>query len=523
MAAAVIAALGLTACGDDATGSGGAAARTTTTATDATGVTAGTITSTSGASTSAGTTSTVSSSDSSSSSGGGGAGGSGGAESTGGGGEGGGGEGGGALVPNHLWSKRFGDADYQTGRVVASDPSGYVLLGAYLAGGTDFGGGLVTSAGTIDAGVVKLDPDGNHIWSKALGGSYEDRVDAITTDASGNVIVAGTFGGTVDFGGGPLTSTGPVNLSAYVVKLDADGNHLWSVTFPGDGFQQVTSVATDAAENVVVTGYFVMTANFGGNPITSAGAPGKADGFLVKLDAGGNHIWSEAFGADGDDVVAGVAADDDDNVIITGAFQNTVDFGGGPLTSVQSNDAFVAKLDPSGGHVWSKQFGGQSEQAGRAVASDATGDTLVVGTFRSTVDFGGGALTSAGQGDVFVVKLDVSGNHVWSNRYGGSESESVVSLAADASGNVLVLGENGFAPIDLGGGSLGPGIFVAKLDASGSHVWSSGFDAEHAYSMAIDPSDNVLFTGGFLGTVDFGGGQMTSAGDWDVFLVKMGP
>ncbi len=514
LAAAVSSACALAACEDDQTGTGGAAS--TTAATTATAVTAVTITSTTGATTSHSSSSDSSSSDSGSSSGSGGDGGAGGAGGD-------GGAGGGGVVANHLWSKRFGDAANQTGHAVASDPSGNVILGAYLSGSADFGGGVVSSAGGIDAAMVKLDPDGNHIWSRALGGAFDDRVDAIATDSSGNVIVVGTFGGTVDFGGGPFTSTGPVNTSAYVVKLDADGNHMWSKSFAGDAYQFATSVAIDADENVFVTGYFALTASFGGGPIAAAGAPGTTDIFLVKLDAAGNHIWSEAFGDDGDQLGLGVATDAGGNVIVTGRFDDSLDFGGGALTSVQGSDAFVAELDPSGSHVWSKQFGGQSVQLGRAVAADSTGDVLVAGRFRSTVDFGGGPLMSAGQEDVFVVKLDAAGSHVWSHRYGGSESESLASVAVDGSGSVLLLGENGFAPIDLGGGPLGPGIFVAKLDASGGHVWSVGYDAQHAYSMALDPSDNVLFSGGFLGVVDFGGGPLTSAGDWDVFLVKMGP
>ena len=94
------------------------------------------------------------------------------------------------------------------------------------------------------------------------------------------------------------------------------------------------------------------------------------------------------------------------NATITGEFQGTVSFGGAALVSAGGQDAFVVKLSGlDGSHLWSERFGGSSTDSGRSVAEDASGNAIVTGSFRDTVDFGGGALTSAGGADVFVVKL----------------------------------------------------------------------------------------------------------------------
>ena len=100
-----------------------------------------------------------------------------------------------------------------------------------------------------------------------------------------------------------------------------------------------------------------------------------------------------------------VAVDASGNVVLTGTFYGTVDFGGGALTSAGSGDIFVAKFGSGGAHLWSKRFGDGDYQYGIAVAVDASENAIVTGYFFGTVDFGGGAFTSAGSQDIFVVKF----------------------------------------------------------------------------------------------------------------------
>ena len=91
---------------------------------------------------------------------------------------------------------------------------------------------------------------------------------------------------------------------------------------------------------------------------------------------------------------------------MTGNFDNAIDFGGGALSTVGSGDIFVAKLSgASGAQLWSRRFGGPANESGKAVAIDGSGNVVTTGWFAATVDFGGGPLTSAGGSDVFVVDL----------------------------------------------------------------------------------------------------------------------
>jgi hypothetical protein len=156
------------------------------------------------------------------------------------------------------------------------------------------------------------------------------------------------------------------------------------------------------------------------------------------------------------------------NVLVTGQFQGTVDFGGGPLTSV-GIDIFVAKYaGPDGAHLWSRRFANTAADAGFSVVVDPSGNVMVTGQFNGMVDFGGGPLTSAGY-DIFVAKCaGTDGAHIWSRRFGGT--------AADV-----------------------------------------------GTSIVVDPGGNVLVTGSYQDTVDFGGGPLTSAGFNDILLLKLRP
>src|SRR5690606_38988802 len=147
-------------------------------------------------------------------------------------------------------------------------------------------------------------------------------------------------------------------------------------------------------------------------------------------------------GSTGTDIGAGLALDDNMDVLITGQFFGTVSFGTTILTaSGAASDVFVAKLDNETGEVtWGKRFGGDEEEAANAVASNADGDIYIVGSFFGSVEFGSTSHTSAGEVDGFVTKLNESGEVVWSKRISGTGWDNALDVAADPSGDCLVTG-----------------------------------------------------------------------------------
>ena len=424
-----------------------------------------------------------------------------------------------ALTPAHFWSQRFGSTGNDVGNAVAVDGSGNVVVTGSFTGTVDFGGGNLVSAGGTDIFVAKYNASGVHQWSQRFGSTSNDVGYAVAVDGSGNVLVTGNFQGTVNFGGVNLVSAG--NFDIFLAKYNASGVHQWSQGFGSTGFDDGEAVAVDGSGNVVVTGPFSGTVNFGGVNLVSAGG---FDIVVAKYNSSGVHQWSQRFGSTSDDVGYGVAVDGSGNVVATGAFQGTVNFGGVNLVSAGSGDIFVAKYNSSGVHQWSQPFGGTSFDIGYAVAVDGSGNVVVTGYFQGTVGFGGGNLVSAGSSDIFVAKYNASGVHQWSQRFGSTSLDEGRAIAVDGSGNMVATGLFQ-GTVDFGGGNLVSAglsdVFLARYNASGMHQQSQRFGstiADNGYGVAADGPGNAVVTGYFQGTVDFGGGNLVSAGGTEVFL-----
>jgi hypothetical protein len=427
-----------------------------------------------------------------------------------------------------LWAERFGSVSDQIATGVATDAAGNIVLGGYFNAAIDFGGGPLVSMGGVpgldDVFVAKLDPNGGHLWSKRFGDAKEQAAQSIGVDVKGNVLVAGSMAGAMDLGGGALTSAGGTDI--FIAKLDPNGGHLWSSRFGDAQDQLAQGITGDSGQNVLVTGSFHGVVDFGGGALTSAGS---TDLFIAKLDPNGGHLWSKRFGDASEQIGKAIAIDNMGNVLVTGSFSGVVDFGGGPLASASGTDIFIAKLDPNGAHLWSQRFGGAGDGIGEAIAIDSVGNVLVTGSFSGVVDFGGGPLTSAGGTDIFVAKFDPNGAHLWSQRFGDAADQEARSIATDGSQNVLATGVLGGAA-DFGGGPLASAgstdVFVVKLDPSGAYLWGKRFgDANPQVGTGItaDGAGQVILTGYFGGSTDFGGGALMSMGSSDVFIAKFGP
>ena len=253
--------------------------------------------------------------------------------------------------------------------------------------------------------------------------------------------------------------------------------------------------------------------------------------------------WAKSIGGSLADYGLSIALDASGNVYTTGYFQGTADFDPGAgtanRTSAGGRDIWVQKLDASGNFIWARSFGGSSDDIGRSITVDASGNVYTTGYFQGTADFDPGTgtanITSAGNEDIFIQKLDASGNFLWAKSFGGSLADYGLSIAVDAAGNVYTTGYfQGTADFDPGAGtanhsSIGnEDIFVQKLDTSGDFVWARSFgdsNSDRGNSICVDASGNVYTTGGFDGTVDFDPGagttNLTSEGSLDVYVQKL--
>ncbi|MEQ8364084.1 MAG: IPT/TIG domain-containing protein [Cyclobacteriaceae bacterium] len=393
-------------------------------------------------------------------------------------------------------------------------------------------------------------------WAAAFGGTGNDAGFSIAPDASGNVFTTGKFSGTADFDPGPgtfnLTSAGSEDI--FVSKLDASGNFVWAYGFGGASLDQGRSIAVDPSGNIVITGYFRNTIDFDPGPgiLNLTAASGLFDVFILKLDGDGNFLWAVSFGdpASNSDVGYSVATDDTGNIYATGTFSGTADFDPGAGTFSLSafsgggfTDVFILKLDESGNFVWAKSIGGTSSDIAFTLAVDLSNNVIIGGHFYGTIDFDPGVgvnnITSSGPKNLFILKLDTNGDFVWAKNLVSSFSDFLLGVATDVNDNVFVTGEF-YTSIDL---DPGPGnyfqtevaagdIFILKLDATGSFLWGAGIGGnqeDSGRSVAVDAAGNSYFTGHYAGTVDFDPGpgvfnlSSTTSNTYDIFISKYDP
>ncbi len=233
------------------------------------------------------------------------------------------------------------------GEAIAANDSGIVLTGSHSAT-LDFGDGHVLTTARSEAFLVGLTATGAFRWSArfATDSAIGVQGSGVALDAVGNVFVAGTFSGSVDFGLGAIESSG--RADGYVVSYSPSGGPRWARQYGADLATSVTSaygVAVDPSGNVVATGTFRGAVNFGGGPLESDGVD-AGDIFVVGLTASGDYRWSRQFGATGDDFSFGAAWSRAEAFHLTGVFRRTVDFGDGPTRSAGAGDVFLLKLLP---------------------------------------------------------------------------------------------------------------------------------------------------------------------------------
>jgi Beta-propeller repeat len=425
-----------------------------------------------------------------------------------------------ACTGNEQWHLRFGDPAAQSSAGVAAFNGGAVIAGTF-EGTVNFGGVGLASAGATDVYVASFDYAPQHLWSKRFGDGAAQTATGVAVDKLGNVYVTGSFAGTIDPGGGAITSEGSTDV--FLVKYDSAGTLEWAKSFGNASAQAATGVAVDGQGRVGIVGSFAGSVGFGGDLLTSAGGN---DMFAAVLDKDGNHVWSKRFGDSAAQVGKAIAFGPAGEAVVAGDNSGTLDFGGGALTSAGATDVVLASFDAGGTHVWSKQLGNNVAQVATSVAVDEAGNVAVALTFQGQVNFGAGALASAGGNDMAVAKYTTGGMLLWGKRLGGTGADAARSVRFDPFGALLLAGDFS-GTVDFGGGNLvsagSTDVVVVKLDGVGAHVWSrraGDNGAQVASGIAADTGGSFV-TGAFAGAIDFGGGAMTSAGGNDVFLVKL--
>lgn len=443
-----------------------------------------------------------------------------------------------AQIPDFEWAVRSGGDSTIMGYSIAIDPSGNQIITGVFRGTVDFDPGAaqedtlyITSNGVDDIFIQKLDVNGNLLWAAGMGDIGNDRGNAVTTDASGNIYMSGYFIYSMDADPGTgVFMLAQTKYTAFVSKIAPDGNLVWAkqMGFPGDwGLAYGFGIALDNNLNVITAGEFTGRVDFDPGPgtfnMTHNG--GSYDGYIQKLDNSGNFIWAKQIAGGGQEHINAITTDNSGNLYTSGSFTGTADFNPDKklkfqMTSAGSSDVFYQKLDANGSFVWAKKVGGASGDYGYVLHYDPFGAGALYSTGQfygaGDYDLGPGTLifTPVGGCDLFLVKLDLDGNLSWAKQIGGPDWDSGSDIQTDAAGNVYLAGffygTTDFDPDpDAAYYMTANGaddIFIYKSDSYGNFLWAEhlggiGYDA--GLGLALDVSGDIIIEGCFQEMVDF--------------------
>jgi hypothetical protein len=372
-------------------------------------------------------------------------------------------------------------------------------------------------------------------WASRAGGIGSDKASDIAIDKNGNSYIGGYYNVGQPASSTPTfgtilpnnTSIGAFGKDGFLAKIDKNGNWLWVRAAIWNWDERVLGVHVDEINNAVYacgTGWAGSTLKFGSCTPIGASSFYRDQAFIGKFDLNGNCLWTRQFGAyDGDDHCFDIVTDSQANVYATGFISNqstvTVNATFGSFTfSVAPMDSVsvLTKLSPAGVFQWVRRFWGCDGERDNRIAVDSSGNVYVAGGFYGTKAFGTTTLTSSNNSrDIFVIKYDKNGNHIWSKRAGGIMDDRANGITVDkTTQKIYVTGEfRDYAYFDLdtinnNGGPGGRDIFVAKMNTSGNWLWAKKAGSkdgdERGNGICSNNKGNIFVTGQFKDTAKFG-------------------
>ena len=313
-----------------------------------------------------------------------------------------------------LWSKTYGGEGNDNGwAIVETEDGGFLITGF-----TDSFG-----AGGMDIYLIRTDADGNVLWERTFGGSHSEFGWAMAATTDGGYVLAGQ---TDSFGAG--------NKDGYLVKVNAEGEEIWSQTYGGPKEDRLFSIDQSSDGGFVLTG---TTKSFGvGNS--------QRDLYLVKTNSTGELVWTQVFGEEPDDVGHAVRQTADGGYIVTGY---TKSFG------AQNYDTWLIKTDEAGISQWQTFYGEASDD--RTIYGEQTDDGgyISIGYTRG--------FESAGNWDVFLVRTDSGGEVTWHKTFGGLTEDTGYTVRPTADKGFILTGET------YSSGEGGGDMYVIKVNQDG--------------------------------------------------------
>ena len=431
------------------------------------------------------------------------------------------------IDPELLWSTYIGDVDLDYGESIATDNDYNVYVLINTRANSD-----------IDNIIMKFDSSGKQLWSTAIGGTDDDEGMGIITNDSNEVFLVGH----TESGDFPIQNAYQSSINGtrdiYLVKFKNDGSVDWATYYGGSGLDKSGDIAIDNNQDLVIVGSTFSIDFPVSNDAFQKTIVGGEEGVVAKFDQSGIPIWATLIGGSYTDELAGVACDKNNNIIIGGTTESNdllISIGVFQKSAAGNRDMFMARFGSDGQNHWTTYYGGSLNESGGEVGVDGEGNAYMTGGTNSgnfPVSQGAFQSTKKASQDIFIFKLDTSGNQVWSTYVGGNNDDNAYDLTIAQNDNLFISGHSyskNFPVSNLTYQSTMAGtqdIIVMKFSKDGANIWSTyvgGTGGQHGHDIITDAANMVYLTG-HVSSTDFpttsGAYQSFAGGNEDGFLLK---
>ena len=376
--------------------------------------------------------------------------------------------GGWAQTPGVKWSKYLdtdqdgegifdGKRTSDKGYILVGHDTSYYFLKEFVWSKSRFGGGWI----------IKVDSMGNREWQRRP--TYNGELQSVL-EIAGGYMAAGS------------SQSYPDTANFYIGKFNTTGGLVWDTTYGGSGEDRAYSMKATADGGYILAGY---TNSSNGNVVKPHS---ERDAWLLKIDASGRQQWAAAYGGNQEDTAYDIVQMPDGGYLVCGVSSSV---SGDMPANKGGSDGWVFKVNATGALQWKKNFGGSAQDVlNRIIKNGDNTYTLSGYSFSNDGDVSG----NHGNADVWVIKMDDTGNLLWSKLYGGSRDDASFGLQPGTSGGYFVTGftesSDGQITVAIGGADC----WTLRLDNNGALLWqkSSG-TVNNEYAMTVMPANDAEF------------------------------
>lgn len=427
-----------------------------------------------------------------------------------------------ALGQTINWTEQIASSGSDYISDIVTDKEGNIYVCGTFEKTLTIGSNFLISAGHYDVFIAKYTSTGSLLWANQAGGSEADMAKAMVLDSMGNLIVGGYFEGNATFGSNTIASSGSRDI--FITKYDTNGALQWIKHAGGTEIDELSSLTIDKENNIYACGIFNGTASF---DTTSSVSLGLDDIYIVSYSSDGSLRWLNQAGGSQNDFATAIATDYNNNVYISGYFNDSLIINQDTLLSVGATDALVTKYDSQGNLSWAKNLGGNNYDYASTLTTSPNGNIYLAGYFYSfAFPIGGDTLWNAGLSDIFIALYDTNGNFQWAQKAASTDQEYPFDLTSDMQGNAYLTGAIKdslvlfHATTELQGAG-GYDAFAAKYTEQGSVVWAESFGGsfyEYGYAITIDTAENLYIGGTFENSMLLGNDTLYCSGLTDIFI-----